>query len=96
MKIPKVRKIKAGKVNEFCGFVNKPDKNQKNFMMTDTKRKPLLVINPIFDKEINSNDNNKRESVQNKSNQGENSNLINQGNQGKFNISEKVSVGFIE
>ena len=57
IKIPKVRKIKAGKNNEFCGFLQKPDKNQKKLMMIDTKRKPLLIINPIFDNEINDNNN---------------------------------------
>jgi len=57
--------------------------------MEDSKRKPFLIINPIFDSELSEN---------NKDKLPENFNRESVISQAKknLNISEKISIGFID
>lgn len=55
--------------------------------MENNKRKPFLVINPIFDSEFSEN---KKEP------KNVNRETIDSQDRKKFNISDKISIGFIE
>jgi hypothetical protein len=92
--IPKLSKLKTANNNDFVGFIEKPNKNQKKDLLTNKSRMPLIIINPFFDNEvsipdINPNSYNSRQNAIN--NDYVNGNV----NRKRANISEKLSVGFI-
>ncbi len=94
MSIPKLSKLKTANNNDFVGFIEKPNKNQKKDLLTNKSRMPLIIINPFFDNEvsipdINPNSYNSRQNAIN--NDYVNGNV----NRKRANISEKLSVGFI-
>ena len=96
MNIPKLNKLKTSITNDFNGFIEKPNKNQKKDLLENNLRRPLVIINPIFDSEIQQNydiDVNSLNTRLNTINQDNvsNSNLIRK----HVNISDKISVGFI-
>ena len=95
VKIPKVSKFKTRNVSDFSGFIDKPNKNEKKDLLENKLRRPLIVINPIFSRELELN----IENPPNSYNSANNDTINNQLNipiQNPFNISEKFSIGLIE
>lgn len=84
-----INKIKLRGNSDFVGFIEKPNNSQKKILMEDNRKKPLLIINPIFDSELGS---------RKASNNSNNINADNSSNNSRknVNISDKISVGFIE
>ena len=96
VKIPRLAKLKTLNDNDFAGFLDKPNKNQKKDLLENKLRRPLVIINPVFDSEVIQSDvePNSYNSRLNAINNNENLNI---GNLHKkhVNVSDKLSVGFI-
>jgi len=92
--IPKLSKLKTTNNNDFIGFIDKPNKNQKKDFLENNMRRPLIIINPIFNNEVGLSD-------MDPSSYNSRQNTINQEyisdgvNRKHVNISDKLSVGFI-
>lgn len=96
VKIPRLAKLKTANDNDFSGFIDKPNKNQKKDLLENKLRRPLVIINPIFDSEVYQSEvqPNSYNSRQNAINNNENLNIDNLIRR-HVNVSDKLSVGFI-
>ena len=95
MKIPILSKLKTANDNDFLGFIDKPNKNLKKDLIENKLRRPLIIINPVFDSEVNHieiepNSFNSRINAINN-----NENLSSNLNKKNVNVSDKLAVGFI-
>ncbi len=102
--IPKFSKIKTANNSDFLGFTENLNKNQKKDLLENNARRPLIIINPIFDLESSSSLH-PHEAEQNRNGAVPNSTETNTNNDsdhfGSFvnrrnnNVSDKMSIGFI-
>jgi len=96
VRIPMLSKLKTANDNDFSGFIEKPNKNQKKDLLENKLRRPLVIINPVFDNEANRSEiepnsfNSRFNAINNNDNQ--NSSIINKRN---LNVPDILSVGFI-
>lgn len=100
MKIPRLSKLKTANDNDFSGFIEKPSKSEKKDLLENNLRRPLIIINPVFNNEVNQSEidpssyNSRVNAINNNVNNNENAlgnNLITK----HINVSDKLSVGFI-
>lgn len=94
VKIPKISKLKTANDNDFIGFTEKINKNQKKDLIDNNTRRPLIIINPIFENENNQDDiqpntDNLQADFRNQENFRS---FVNKRNN---NLSDKLSIGFI-
>lgn len=97
VEIPRLAKLKTANDNDFAGFIEKPNKSQKKDLLENKLRRPLIIINPIFDNEVNQseiepNSYNSRSNAINNNNENLNNSSLNRRN---VNVSDKLSVGFL-
>ena len=84
-----INKIKTTNNSDFNDFIEKPNKSQKKNLMESSNQNPIVIINPIFDAEMN----NRKASI----NSGNiNADNLSNNSRKNVNISDKLSVGFIE
>jgi len=89
VKIPLINKINTTNNSDFNDFIEKPNKSQKKNLMESSNQNPIVIINPIFDAEMN----NRKASI----NSGNiNADNLSNNSRKNVNISDKLSVGFIE
>ena len=86
--------IKTANNSDFTGFTENLNKNQKKDLLENNSRRPLIIINPIFDSENYPNEvePNRINAVPNNTNQENFRSFVNRRNN---NISDKISIGFI-
>ena len=88
-------KLKTANSNDFASFIEMPNKSQMLVFVENNLRRPLIILNPIFDKVINQYAI-EPESVNSVPNNASPENLISNANKRHAIISEKISVGFID
>lgn len=87
--------MKTSNNNDFIGFTENINKNQKKDLIENNTRRPLIIINPIFDNDNNSNEINNQNRINPITNIANQDNFRNSVNKKSNNISDKISIGYI-
>lgn len=94
MNIPGLKKLKKANNNDFDGFIENPNKDIKKDFLENKHRRALIIINPIFDSEVNQNDN-EPTSLNSRHITINHDNFNSHDNFRRVNVSDKLSIGFI-